>query len=684
MVGHHSRLELRARKAMPGLTNALKAQAEAWIAADPDPSTRAELTAMLAAAEDGDSTAQESLADAFAGPLAFGTAGLRGRLGPGPGRMNRAVVIRAAAGLIAYLNRVVGQLDRAPGETASATPSGTLSATASESTAAIASQTAPTGSANATSTANAANAKGTANETTTARTASTTSATNETDLTSRFARLRRGKPKPANPPKVVIGYDARHGSAAFAVDTAAVVVAAGGRALLWEQPCPTPLLAYAVLQMSADAGVMVTASHNPASDNGYKVYLGGRAAEESARGVQIVPPADQEIAQCIAQAPEANQIKRAARGWETIGQDQEREYGLRAAAGVSPAAGAGDVRIVYTPMHGVGARVALPVFAQAGFSDVHVVPEQSRPDPDFPTVAFPNPEEPGAIDLATGLAERIGGDLVIAHDPDADRCAVAVFDPHGPRGGSWRALTGDELGSLLGEEVAKAWRDIPHAHDAVRPALVSSIVSSRLLARIARDHLLRYQRTLTGFKWIARVPGLVFGYEEAIGYCLRPDLVRDKDGITAGLAIARLAAKAKLANRSLIDLLDDLARRHGLHATAQVAWRFSDSSKLSEAMRALRRAAPRNIGEVPVTRTIDLANGWERLYPTDALVFSLADGSRVVVRPSGTEPKIKCYLEVIEAVQPTADFAALTAIRRRAAGRLDILTTATRALTESK
>ncbi|MDR1118681.1 MAG: phospho-sugar mutase [Bifidobacteriaceae bacterium] len=575
---------------MTGPTPALKAAVQHWIDHDPDPATQTQLAATLARAEAGDPAAQTELEDAFAGELEFGTAGLRGLTGPGPNRMNRAVVIRAAAGLMAYLKDGIGQGGLAGG-----------------------------------------------------------------------------------PPKVVIGYDARHGSAAYAKDTAAVVVAAGGRALLWEQTCPTPLLAFAVRRLTADAGVMVTASHNPARDNGYTVYLGGRLAQGPANGVQIVAPADREIAQRIAQAPPADQVPRAARGWESIGEDQERDYLEQAVAGVAPVPGSADLRIVHTAMHGVGARVALPALEAAGFLDVHSVPEQRQPDPDFPTVAFPNPEEPGAIDLANGLAERIGADLVIAQDPDADRCAVAVYDPRAPGGGGWRMLAGDELGALLGDDLGKYWAENPIAPDGDRPTLACSIVSSRLLGRIARDHVLGYRRTLTGFKWIARTPGLVFGYEEAIGYCARPDLVRDKDGITASLAVARLAARAKLAHKSLIDLLDDLARRHGLHVTSQISFRFPEAAARAQVMATLRSAAPRDIGGTAVTRTMDLEAGWEGLPPTDALMFALADSSRVVVRPSGTEPKVKCYLECVEPVPATASFQALTSARSAAARRLSAL-----------
>jgi phosphomannomutase len=583
----------------PVITGKLKQAVAAWIDADPDPADQERLADLLAAAKAGQPAAIAELTSAFAGPLEFGTAGLRGQIGPGPGRMNRAVVIRAAAGLTAYL------MD------------GIVRTSATGQPAQPAQQTQPT-----------------------------------------------------QPVKVVIGYDARHGSAQFARDTAGVVVAAGGRAFLWQTDCPTPLLAYAVRQLKADAGVMVTASHNPASDNGYKIYLGGRMATGPGEGVQIVPPADSEIAARIAAAPPANQVRRAQRGWQLIGPDLEREYSRQAVAGVAPVPGAADLRIVHTAMHGVGGRIALPVLAEAGFTDVHSVPAQLQPDPDFPTVAFPNPEEPGAIDLANGLAERIGADLVIAQDPDADRCAVSVYDPRAPQGGGWRMLSGDELGALLGEEAARSWQDRPGVDGSVRPTLAASIVSSRLLGRIARHHRLVFQRTLTGFKWIARTPGLVFGYEEAIGFCTRPDLVRDKDGITAALAIARLAARSKLAGTSLIDLLDDLARRHGLHLTSQLAFRMADVSRLGETIRRLRRTAPEEIAGLPLTRTVDLAAGWEGLPPTDGLVFSLADSSRVIVRPSGTEPKVKCYLEVVLPVASTADFNALTAVRQEAADRL--------------
>jgi phosphomannomutase len=610
---------------MAGLSTALKAKVEAWIAADPDDADRSRLEADLAAAEQSDAEAIQQLTAAFAQPLVFGTAGLRGELGPGPGRMNRAVVIRTTAGLMSYLLDVTGQ--------ATATKPG------------VGGPTRPG------------------------------------DQIGQQAIARATRRAPAKPVKVVIGYDARHGSAQFAKDTAAVVVAAGGRALLWDQTCPTPLLAYAVRLLKAEAGVMVTASHNPARDNGYKVYLGGRAAWGPADGVQIASPADTEIAARITQAPNANAVPRANRGWETIGPDLEREYLSRVIEYIVPAPGADNLRIVHTAMHGVGSRIALAAFRSAGFTDIHSVSSQLAPDPDFPTVAFPNPEEPGAIDLAAAQAEIIGADLVIAHDPDADRCAVCVYDPRF-RGGNWRMLTGDEVGALLGDDAARSYLARPLADDAAQPTLAASVVSSRLLARIAREHLLRYTRTLTGFKWIARVPGLIFGYEEAIGYCTRPDLVRDKDGISAGLAISRIAARTKLSDRSLIDLLDDLARRHGLHATAQVSLPLAGSSSPAELMRRLRRSAPAQIGPAEVTRVTDLLTGWESLAATDALIFTLKDSARIVVRPSGTEPKIKCYLEVVLPVPSTASFTALTAIRADAAAQLAVLGAAVKSLFE--
>ncbi|MFV5993820.1 phospho-sugar mutase [Streptomyces sp. NPDC056231] len=513
-------------------------QARTWLAEDPDPETRDEL-AKLIDAEDLD-----ALAARFAGTLQFGTAGLRGELGAGPMRMNRSVVIRAAAGLAAHL--------KAKGQTG-----GT----------------------------------------------------------------------------VVIGYDARYKSADFARDTAAVMTGAGLRAAVLPRPLPTPVLAYAIRHLGAVAGVEVTASHNPPRDNGYKVYLGD--------GSQIVPPADGEIADAIAAVGPLAGVDRPESGWEILGDEVLDAYLARTDAVL----GAGSPRtaqVVYTAMHGVGTSVLTAAFARAGFPEPVLVAEQAEPDPAFPTVAFPNPEEPGAMDLAFATARRAHPDIVIANDPDADRCAVAVPDPSVD--GGWRMLRGDEVGALLA------------AHLVARGAtgvFAESIVSSSLLGRIAEKSGNGYEETLTGFKWIARVDGLRYGYEEALGYCVDPDGVRDKDGITAALLVAELASVLKERGRTLLDLLDDLAVEHGLHATDQLSVRVEDLSVIADAMRRLREAPPSALAGLAVTSAEDLSEGTEQLPPTDGLRYHL-QGARVIVRPSGTEPKLKCYLEVVVPVG-TAD-----------------------------
>ncbi|MFJ5058184.1 phospho-sugar mutase [Streptomyces nigra] len=522
----------------------LIARAQAWLAEDPDPETRAELAALLDA---GDT---DELASRFAGTLQFGTAGLRGELGAGPLRMNRSVVIRAAAGLAAYLKKQ-GHTDGL----------------------------------------------------------------------------------------VVIGYDARHKSSAFAEDTAAVMTGAGLRAAVLPRPLPTPVLAYAIRHLGAVAGVEVTASHNPPRDNGYKVYLGD--------GSQIVPPADAEIAAEIAAIASLHDVPRPDTGWETLDDSVLDAYLARTDA-VLAQGSPRTARTVYTAMHGVGKDVLLAAFARAGFPTPALVAEQAEPDPDFPTVAFPNPEEPGAMDLAFAKAREEDPDLVIANDPDADRCAVAVKD-----NGVWRMLRGDEVGALLA------------AHLVARGAqgtFAESIVSSSLLGRIAEKAGLPYEETLTGFKWIARVEGLRYGYEEALGYCVDPEGVRDKDGITAALLITELASTLKSEGRTLTDLLDDLAVEHGLHATDQLSVRVEDLSIITDAMRRLREQPPTELAGLPVTNAEDLTKGTDKLPPTDGLRYTL-EGARVIVRPSGTEPKLKCYLEV---VVPVRDHTELPAAHAKA------------------
>ncbi|WP_366146384.1 phospho-sugar mutase [uncultured Pseudokineococcus sp.] len=558
-------------------------EALAWAAADPDEATAAELRALVQRADEGDAGAVAELDDAFAGTLAFGTAGLRGRLGPGPNRMNRVVVRRAAAGLARYL------VDREGG--------------------------------------------------------------------------------PESPPHVVVGYDARHGSRPFALDTVAVVVGAGLRASLLPGPLPTPVLASAVRHLGADAGVMVTASHNPPQDNGYKVYLGGPGEE----GAQIVPPADAEIAARIAAVGDVTdpaQVPLAAGGWDVLGDDVVEAY-VDGAAAVAGRTGPRDLRVVLTPLHGVGGVLVERALRAAGFEDLTTVAEQAEPDPDFPTTAFPNPEEAGALDLALALARESGADVVIANDPDADRCAVAVplrpgvdDGADGSGDGGWRQLTGDEVGALLGHHLAE--RGLPPGS-----VLARSVVSSDLLARVAEAHGLESAVALTGFKWISRVPGLAYGYEEALGYCVDPAAVRDKDGISAAVLVAELAAAERARGRGLLDVLDDLARAHGLHATAPLTLRVDDLVLISDAMARLRAEPPASLAGSEVVAVTDLSAGDEELPPTDGLVYRTADGARVVVRPSGTEPKLKCYCEVVVPVERGADALAVAAARREAALRLD-------------
>ncbi|KRE62186.1 phospho-sugar mutase [Nostocoides sp. Soil756] len=553
--------------ATPDALVATVAAARAWAADDPDPATRAELEALATRAEAGDDTASAELADAMAGLLEFGTAGLRGRLGGGPNRMNRAVVIRAAAGLTAHLRTLTPE------------------------------------------------------------------------------------------PFVVVGYDARTNSDVFAHDTCAVVTGMGGRAVVLPHPLPTPVLAYAIRHLGADAGVMVTASHNPPEDNGYKVYVGD--------GSQIVPPVDGLIAAEIAAVASVASVPRADDGWDTLGDDVLEAY-LMDAAGVVDAEAPRELTVVHTALHGVGSETVRRAFLAAGFAAPVPVDSQAEPDPMFPTVSFPNPEEPGAMDAALELAEQTAPDLVVANDPDADRCAVAVPDV-----GGWRMLRGDEVGVLLGAHVLA--RGVPEG-----AVFASSIVSSRMLAAVCAAAGVRHEETLTGFKWIGRVEGLRYGYEEALGYCVDPAHVRDKDGVTAALLVAELAAGLKQQGRTVADRLDDLAREHGVHATDAFSVRVDDLSLIGRVMDRLRAEPPTALAGVTVERTDDLARGDGGLPPTEGLRYLLADSSRVIVRPSGTEPKLKVYLE---AVEPVADDADLAGARRRAGARLAALRSALEAAT---
>ncbi|OBF27885.1 phosphomannomutase [Mycobacterium sp. ACS4331] len=459
---------------------------------------------------------------------------------------------------------------------------------------------------------------------------------------------------------VVVGRDARHHSAEFALATAEVFAAQGFSTVLLPDPLPTPVLAFAVRRLGAACGVQITASHNPGTDNGYKVYFDG--------GIQIVSPTDREIEAAIGVAPPVADIPRAEVG--PADTELVEHYIARAA---SVATHHGGVRIALTALHGVGGGTALAALHRAGFDDVHLVSEQFNPDPDFPTVAFPNPEEPGACDALLALAEAVGADLAIALDPDADRCALGV-----PTADGWRMLSGDETGWLLGDHILSALG----AEGARSGVVASTVVSSRLLAAIAAEHGATHVETLTGFKWLARadsgLPGrhLVYAYEEAIGHCVDPEAVRDKDGISAAVRACAMVSELKTQNRSLLDELDRLARRHGVHVTSALSLRVDDAA---DAMRRLRGTAPATLTGIAVDCT-DLAQirGSGR---TDALVFSgAADGARVrmVVRPSGTEPKLKFYVEV--ALPPAEDVAAA---RAAADSRCDALLAHARGIGET-
>ncbi|MGW4421519.1 phospho-sugar mutase [Streptosporangium sp. NPDC004631] len=453
---------------------------------------------------------------------------------------------------------------------------------------------------------------------------------------------------------VVIGYDARHKSDVFARDTAAVLTGAGLRASVLPSPLPTPVLAFAVRRLGADAGVTVTASHNPPRDNGYKVYWGD--------GSQIVPPIDAEISAAIDAVGPVSELPLGS-GWAELGDDLVAAY-LTAVTAL-PLGDARELRVAYTPLHGVGGATLTRAFLAAGFDAPATVEAQAAPDPDFPTVAFPNPEEPGAMDLALELARRVGADLVLANDPDADRCAVGVPTP----GGDYRMLTGDEVGALLGEHVIRRTSGDGRL-------VATTIVSSSLLGAIASEYGVRHAETLTGFKWIMKAgEGLVFGYEEALGYSVGSEAglpVHDKDGIGAALTVAGLAAQARLDGRTLLDLLDDQARRYGLHATSQLSVRVDDVSLITGAMARLRAAPPVELGGRKVESADDLSEGSADLPPTDGLRYRLSDGARVVVRPSGTEPKLKCYLEVVVPVTGEVPAAREQAVRALDALKADL------------
>ena len=508
-------------------------EVDEWILDDPDPQTAQVLRDLLAQKN------YDQLAKHFSGFLQFGTAGLRGPIGPGPSCMNRAVVGRTAAGLAHFMK--------------------------------------------------------------------------SRGLTS-----------------VVIGRDARHGSEDFTQETAEIMSGAGMKAYVLPRPLPTPVLAYSINEIGVDVGIMVTASHNPPQDNGYKVYLGGIVDGIDYRASQIISPTDGLISHEISQITSLSSQPRGTR-WVTLDDAVVEKYVARTSLLVKKP---GDLKIVYTALHGVGTETLQRVFHAAGFPAPILVQAQAQPDPDFPTVAFPNPEEPGAIDLALETARRVNADLVIANDPDADRCAAAVNDPE--RG--WRMLRGDELGALLGEYIARKSKG---------GILANSIVSSSILEKIAKHYSMEFRQTLTGFKWLAKIKGLTFGYEEALGYCVDSHSVNDKDGISAAIVLAQLATDLKMDGKTLLDMLGEIWLRHGFHGTEQISVRVQDLGRVTDLLASLRANPPSSIAGRHVLSVDDLSLPKDNLPPTDGLRLWLDGNIRVIIRPSGTEAKVKCYVEVI-------------------------------------
>lgn len=613
---------------------------ERWIELDPDPQTRRQLGEALRAAEE-DPAQRSSLQGLFAGRLTFGTAGLRASLGPGPLRMNRLVVRQTAAGLLAYADRKLAEAHQQGG--------------------------------------------------------------NQHDAQSPVPR------------RIVIGFDARHQSKEFACETSWIFSEAGWEVHLFDRPGPTPLLARQVLLTDAEVGVMVTASHNPPRDNGYKVYLGGglsRFLEPHGHGVgaQITAPVDQEIAATIAEAVQADFTPESATpaaqpSTEVIVPpdvvvvgDHARERYQREALELldTERFPHRNLRIVYTAMHGVGGQMVTDLLQAGGFTDTLIVSEQFEPDPDFPTADFPNPEEAGALDLALKEATEHDADLVLANDPDADRLSAAVVDP---ATGEWRQLSGDEMGVLLGRHILNRGPLRPQTHHSPgQPTfaqaeqhgtvLANSVVSSRLLERLCRVRDVEHAATLTGFKWLARVPDLIFGYEEAIGFNVDPMHVKDKDGVSAALIFAELAASLKAAGSGPVQALDEIAAEAGVFVTGQVTVRVQDLSQLGQVTAQLRAAPPEQIAGAAVVESLDLlkdplpgqqSQGDEpdEATKTDALIYVTDAGDRVIVRPSGTEPKVKCYLEAVEDTpRQDAGAEAIGLARGRAASRLSALHTA--------
>lgn len=509
----------------------LRTEVLEWIKNDPDKNTANQLNKWLA---EGNT---KELKRCFSGFLQFGTAGLRGPIGPGPSCMNRAVVSRTASGIVAFMKK--------------------------------------------------------------------------NNLTS-----------------AVIGKDARHGSDEFAQDSAEIFTGAGIKTYVLPRALPTPVLAFAVNKLKVDVGIMVTASHNPAADNGYKVYLGNTLDGVKYRGSQIIAPVDLAISHEIAKA-DLSPIRSQA--FEIVNESVIDDYVSSVSNLITSE---NSLRIVYTALHGVGKEVFLKVFEKVKFESPVLVAEQVEPDPDFPTTPFPNPEEVGAIDLAIKYAKESNADLVIANDPDADRCAVAVNDPLS----GWRMLRGDEVGVIVGNYLVKN-------NSSVNKAVANSLVSSSLLGKIAKKNGVGFHETLTGFKWISKIENLLFGYEEAIGYCVDPNVVNDKDGISAALIIIKLANELKKDGITLLDYLNSIGEEYGFHETEQISIRFSDLSQIDNLLSKVIKHPPIEILGSKLLQSEDLSA--LKGMPTPGVRLWYENQTRVIIRPSGTEPKIKCYIEVV-------------------------------------
>lgn len=439
-----------------------------------------------------------------------------------------------------------------------------------------------------------------------------------------------------NESSVVIGFDGRINSAVFARDSAQIFAAAGIRTMLFDGVVPTPVLAFAGKHLSTSAAIMVTASHNPPRDNGYKVYLGGANG-----GSQIISPIDKQIAEKIAAVASSYTFDQIAKSddFDLVGEELRQAYVAETASLTGEIENGEALKIVYTAMHGVGWHVLAPLFAAVGLAKPITVDQQLLPDGNFPTVAFPNPEEPGAMDLSFAKANETKADLILANDPDADRLAVGVPDSNTATG--WRRLTGDEIGLLLAHELAQKAQEQNRSG-----ALACSIVSSSALSKVAENFGLDYKETLTGFKWISKVPNLIFGYEEALGYCVDSEHTPDKDGISAALMVAAIASDLAKQGLNINDRLDELGEIYGHYATGQISIRVTDLTLIQALMKRLRENPPTQVDGAKVT-FVDLLSGSNELPPTDGLRFDLSDGRRVIVRPSGTEPKLKCYLQAV-------------------------------------